>query len=145
MTDTFTREERSRIMSRIRSRGNAATELRLVEILQANKITGWRRHVDLPGRPDFVFRNEHVAVFVDGDFWHGNPRRFRLPKSNVKYWEKKILSNRERDKRVSRELRDRGWVVVRFWQSSLKNEKAVVRRLERYLKGGIRSPNTRAK
>lgn len=134
MTDTFTREERSRIMSRIRSRGNVATELRLVEILRANKITGWRRHVDLPGHPDFVFRKEHVAVFVDGDFWHGNPRRFRLPKSNVKYWKKKILSNRERDKRINRELRGRGWVVVRIWQSSLKNEMAVVRRLDKYLK-----------
>ena len=134
MTDTFTREERSRIMSRIRSRGNVATELRFIEILRAHKIAGWRRPVNLPGRPDFVFRKERVAVFVDGDFWHGNPRGFRLPKSNVKYWEKKILSNRKRDKKVNRELRDRGWVVLRFWQSSLKNEKAVVRRIAKCLK-----------
>ncbi len=136
MTDTFTREERSRIMSRIRSSGNAATELRFIEILRAHKITGWRRHVNLPGRPDFVFRKERLAVFVDGDFWHGNPRGFRLPKSNVKYWQKKIQSNRERDKKVNKELRGRGWAVVRFWQSSLKNEKAVTRRIEKYLKVG---------
>ncbi len=133
MTDTFTPQERSRIMSHIRSRGNMATELRLVKILRAHKITGWRRHVNLPGHPDFVFRTERVVVFVDGDFWHGNPRRFRLPKSNLKYWEKKIFSNQKRDKRINRELRCRGWAVVRFWQSSLKNEKAVVSRLQKYL------------
>jgi G:T-mismatch repair DNA endonuclease (very short patch repair protein) len=87
----------------------------------------------LPGRPDFVFRKERVAVFVDGDFWHGNPRKFRLPKSNLSYWGKKIFSNRARDKRINKALRKSGWVVVRFWQTSLRNENLVIERLRRYL------------
>lgn len=133
MIDAFTPEERSRIMSRIRSRGNAATELRFVEILRTYRIRGWRRGTTLPGRPDFVFQKERVAVFVDGDFWHGNPRKFRLPKSNLSYWGKKIFSNRARDSRVNKTLRKSGWVVVRFWQTSLRDENLVVERLQRYL------------
>lgn len=133
MTDTFTPEERSKIMSRIRSRGNAATELRFIQIMRTHKISGWRRQVNLPGHPDFVFRQEQVVVFVDGDFWHGNPRGFRLPKSNREYWQKKIMSNRTRDRRISRLLRSQGWTVLRFWQSSLTHGERVACRLLRYL------------
>jgi DNA mismatch endonuclease (patch repair protein) len=134
MTDMFTPQERSRIMSRIRSRGNAATELRFIEILKMHKITGWRRSAKLPGQPDFVFRTARVVVFIDGDFWHGNPKGFRLPRSNLDYWTKKILSNRRRDRRVNRQLRSQGWKILRFWQSALKNENAVASRLWRVLR-----------
>lgn len=133
MTDTFSPRERSQIMSRIRSRGNAATELRFVEILKNHKIVGWRRGMPLPGKPDFVFPAARLAVFIDGDFWHGNPNGFRLPKSNLAYWRKKIASNRERDKKVNRRLRADGWRVLRFWQSRLADEKTVVRRLRHAL------------
>ena len=138
MTDTFSREERSRIMSHIRSRGNAATELRFVEILKKHKITGWRRGVKLPDKPDFTFRAERLVVFIDGDFWHGNPRKFRLPKSNLTYWKEKIRGNQRRDQRTNRLLRAKGWKVYRFWQSSLKREDAVVARLRRGLSGTTR-------
>lgn len=134
MTDVFTPEQRSQIMSRIRSRGNVATEGRFIQILRDNKIGGWRRGSDLPGHPDFIFRRERIVVFIDGDFWHGNPKKFRLPKSNLSYWGKKILSNRARDKRINRQLRQTGWSVLRFWQTALKDEKAVIARLTRHLK-----------
>lgn len=130
MTDMFSPQERSRIMSRIRSRGNAATELRFLEILRHYKIKGWRRGAPLPGKPDFIFPSVRVAVFIDGDFWHGNPEKFRLPKSNRSYWRKKIASNRERDRSINRILRSKGWRVIRFWQSSLDCEQSVVRRLK---------------
>lgn len=55
-------------MAAIRSKGNRDTELKLAAILCAHRINGWRRHQPLPGRPDFVFRRERVAVFVDGWF-----------------------------------------------------------------------------
>lgn len=129
----FSHQERSWIMSRICSKGNAATELRFAGILRSNKITGWRRGIQLPGKPDFVFPAAKVAVFIDGDFWHGNPKGFRLPKSNLAYWRKKIASNRERDKKVNRIIRAGGWRVVRFWQSQLANERAVVKQLKRAL------------
>ena len=131
--DTFSRQERSRIMSRIRSRGNAATELRFIEILKKHKITGWRRGVKLPGKPDFAFPAKRLVVFIDGDFWHGNPQKFRLPKSNLRYWEEKIRGNQRRDRRINRLLRGRGWRVYRFWQSSLGEENAIVAKLRRVL------------
>lgn len=133
MTDMFNRQERSRIMSKIRSRGNVATELRFVEILKKNKIVGWRRGIRLAGNPDFVFRAARVAVFIDGDFWHGNLRKFRVPKSNVAYWGEKIRGNQRRDRRVSRLLRSQGWRVLRFWQSSLSSEHSIATRLNRAL------------
>jgi len=120
-------------MSRIRSRGNFATELRFIQILRKHKISGWRRGIKLPGQPDFVFPQSRLAVFIDGDFWHGNPCNFRLPKSNLDYWREKILTNRLRDRRYNRQLKKMGWNVLRFWQSSLKRDAAVVARLRRRL------------
>jgi len=120
-------------MSRIRSSGNLATELKLVGIMRKHRISGWRRNFKLPGRPDFVFPHAKVVVFTDGDFWHGNPRKFRLPRSNINYWREKILSNRRRDRRIDRALRAKGWTVIRLWQSALSDEQAVVSRLVRHL------------
>src|SRR5690349_10785846 len=125
MADTFSVELRSAVMGRIRSRGNAATELQFVRLLRKHRVRGWRRGSKLPGKPDFVFAKERVVVFIDGDFWHGNPRRFRLPKSNTAYWTKKILGNRRRDRIVNRTLRLAGWRVIRFWQSSLVQERTL--------------------
>lgn len=141
MTDMFTKKKRSEIMSRIRSRGNAATELYFIQIMRKHKIAGWRRGSKLPGQPDFVFPKDRVAVFVDGDFWHGNPREFRLPRSNLQYWRKKILSNKERDRKVNSNLRKKGWTVLRFWQSSLTRMAFVVARLRRALHGAQGSRN----
>lgn len=120
MADVFPKAKRSEVMSRIRGRGNERTELAMVRLLRANKITGWRRHAKLPGRPDFVFRAERIAVFVDGCFWHGCPRCFRLPENNRLFWSRKIAANRERDKTVGAELRRAGWRVLRIWEHSLR-------------------------
>jgi DNA mismatch endonuclease (patch repair protein) len=129
MTDNLNAEQRSRNMARIRSNANFTTELRFLRILRRYKISGWRRRSKLPGRPDFVFTRRKVAVFIDGDFWHGNPKRFRLPKSNVGYWEQKILGNRMRDREINKELKRLGWRVLRFWESSLRDEEAIMGKL----------------
>jgi DNA mismatch endonuclease (patch repair protein) len=131
MTDCFKPEERSRIMARIRSNGNYTTELRFVRVMRNYKICGWRRGIKLPGRPDFVFAKHKVAVFIDGDFWHGNPKKFRVPKSNRAYWRKKILGNRNRDRQINRELKKLGWRVARFWESSLADEGKIIAKLSR--------------
>jgi DNA mismatch endonuclease (patch repair protein) len=127
-----TTPKRSWIMSRVRSRGNKSTELAIIKQLRLLRITGWRRHVSvkLPVRgggkkaksvrPDFVFIKSKVALFVDGDFWHGNPMFSRSPTSNREYWENKIRRNRQRDRATTRMLRKAGWRVVRVWESSLK-------------------------
>jgi len=130
MTDVFTSEKRSEVMSRIRGRGNRDTELRLAKLFRAHHISGWRRHRKLrivtPNqatalivRPDFVFPKHHVAVFVDGCFWHGCPRHSKIPSSNHEFWERKLANNKARDKLVNRVLKKSGWEVVRIWEHEL--------------------------
>lgn len=134
MVDTWTVAKRSQVMALIRGKGNKSTELRLMALLRVAGITGWRRHAKLPGTPDFVFPKLKVAVFVDGDFWHGNPATCRMPKSNVDFWKKKIAYNRENDKRVGVLLRKRGWMAVRVWESDLKKRpEKVLARIKRRL------------
>lgn len=121
-------------MSLIRSRGNKATELRLIEIFREFGITGWRRNQQLFGKPDFTFRREKVVVFVDGCFWHGCPKCYKRPSSNQAFWDAKIASNQKRDRRVSRELGHLGWKVVRIWQHQLGKPARVVAHIKRTLK-----------
>ena len=129
MADTFTPKMRSACMSRIRSNGNYTTELRFVRLLRRYRIRGWRRRSKMFGKPDFVFHRAKVVVFIDGDFWHGNPKKYRLPKSNCDYWHAKIGSNKRRDRLVNRTLRKQGWTVVRIWESDLREEEAIAAKL----------------
>jgi DNA mismatch endonuclease (patch repair protein) len=133
MTDIWNKQKRSEVMSLIRSRGNKATELRLIEIFHEFHITGWRRNQPLFGKPDFTFRHERVVVFVDGCFWHGCPKCYKRPSSNQEFWDTKIGNNRKRDRRVSRELRREGWKVVRIWQHQLNKSVVVTNRVIRAL------------
>lgn len=121
-------------MRAVRGSGNISTELRFVSLLRRNKIGGWRRGSLILGRPDFVFVREKLAVFIDGDFWHGHPSRLRLPNTNVSYWRKKIHNNIKRDRRVDRQLRKSGWTVLRVWESSLVNDGVVISRVRSALR-----------
>ena len=121
MADTLTARQRSALMSRVRGRGNKSTEVRLIALMRASCITGWRRGVPLPGKPDFVFRKQKVAMFVDGCFWHGCSKHGRLHKSNVVFWRRKLAANQARDRLVTRTLRRAGWRVLRIWEHELKS------------------------
>ena len=133
MTDIYSTFKRSKLMSRVRGKGNKSTELRLAGLFREHGITGWRRHQPLPGKPDFVFRKERLAVFVDGCFWHGCPRCYTKPKQNAKFWQGKIGANKRRDRRVARQLRADGWSVCRIWECRLKKPEATIRRILRML------------
>jgi len=74
---------------------------------------------ELRCKADVVFRTARVCVFVDGCFWHGCPRHFRVPKTNSIWWKEKIQDNMRRDARQTRALRARGWRVIRFWEHDL--------------------------
>jgi DNA mismatch endonuclease, patch repair protein len=138
VTDRLTRKKRSQVMAAIHSTGNRATELRLAAVLRANGLAGWRRRQQLPGKPDFVFRRERLAVFVDGCFWHGCRWHCRMPKSKQTYWEPKILRNRIRDREIRTILRRTGWSIHRIWEHSLADPVAVATKLRRALRSSAR-------
>ena len=109
-------------MSRIRGK-DTGPERVIAEQLQGHGLR-WEGHArDLPGRPDFVFRQELVAVFVDGDFWHG----WRFPTWRKKLspkWQEKIDATRLRDAKNHRKLRRMGWIVVRIWEHQVYRDAA---------------------
>jgi DNA mismatch endonuclease (patch repair protein) len=133
MTDILTKARRSALMAKVRSSGNASTELRLVAVFRALGVTGWRRKAAVLGKPDFVFPKLKLAVFVDGCFWHGCPIHATQPKQNAEFWRTKIAANQARDRLVTRTLRARGWRVVRFWEHELtrKHQRRLLARLRR--------------
>ncbi len=163
MPDVFSKAKRSEVMSRIRSHGNKDTEQRLAAIFRAHGITGWRRQVVIKFRvsgfksrvsgrkdskletwnqkhpksvrPDFIFRAQKLAIFVDGCFWHGCPEHFRRPQTRQKFWDAKITRNQARDAAVTKALRKVGWRVLRLWEHELavRHEKRLVARLRRWL------------
>jgi len=135
MPDVFTKAKRSEVMSCIRSRGNKATELRLIEIFRTHRLTGWRRKQDLIGKPDFVFRIQRVCVFVDGCFWHGCPKHGTRPRQNRKFWDAKLQRNKDRDREVKLQLHKAGWRVLRIWEHELsrKNELRLAGRIRKMI------------
>ena len=118
---------RARTMAAIRGRGNQTTELRLASALRFFGLSGWRRHLPLPGKPDFAWRKEKVAVFVDGCFWHGCPNCYRAPRHNAEFWKAKVEGNRRRDRRADRALRAMGWKVLRIWECRVGNAGTLTR------------------
>ena len=120
-------------MQAIRAKGNKSTELKMVKLFRENNITGWRRHLRLPGKPDFTFRNEKLTLFVDGCFWHCCPKCYREPKTNTEFWRNKIETNVKRDRKVTKELRKAGWSVCRIWECMLKKPTPVISRINRLL------------
>jgi DNA mismatch endonuclease, patch repair protein len=149
MADVLSKRKRSEVMSRIRGRGNKDTELALAKLLHTAGIKGWRRHVEIRGRaalpcrqnpatehrrptnfrvrPDFVFRQVRLALFVDGCFWHGCPRHATKPANNRAFWKKKLDGNKTRDRLVTRILRRAGWRVIRIWECELPRQNSGAR------------------
>src|ERR1700693_3986285 len=125
-------ETRSRVMARIRGK-DTGPELLIAGGLAQNGLE-WESHArDLPGRPDFVFRLVRLAVFVDGDFWHGWRFAHWRHKLSEK-WEIKIEGNRRRDSRNRRLLRQQGWKVIRLWEHQVeRNPKACLRKITKFI------------
>lgn len=117
----------------VANRGKDTTpELRLRSLLYA---AGLRFRVDcrpvagLRTRADAVIRRLHLAIFVDGCFWHACPKHGSLPKLNRRFWMQKFLANRRRDAAANRRLRALGWRVIRVWEHE-SMERAVKRILK---------------
>ena len=130
MADVFSKEQRSQIMRQVKRNFNKSTELRLIRFLKIHKITGWRRNYRVFGKPDFVFTERRLAVFVDGCFWHGHNCRNTKPKDNKTYWDIKIRKNIERDISVANTLELKGWKVIRIWECQLKNSELLLKMIQ---------------
>jgi len=120
MVDRLSTEERSHLMSLIRSKGTTP-EIRLRKALW---IAGLRYRLKnrLPGKPDIIFPTAKVAVFVDGCFWHGCPIHGRVPKSNQDFWLKKFTCNIARDIAAEAALTAQGWLALRFWEHEVEKD-----------------------
>ncbi|NBC06153.1 MAG: DNA mismatch endonuclease Vsr [Bacteroidetes bacterium] len=119
----YTSPKRSRTMRRIRAKDTKA-EVKLRRALW-QKGYRFRKNVkDLPGTPDIAIKKYKLAVFVDGEFWHGYDWATKRDtiKKNRAYWLPKIERNMQRDHQYTLELQDKGWTVLRFWESRLKQE-----------------------
>lgn len=128
-------------MTRVRSK-NTSPEVALRRALWTLGLRYRKHYKALSGSPDIVFVRAKVAVFCDGDFWHGRnweERKHTIP-SNRDYWVPKIERNMLRDERVTHELAEAGWLVLRFWETNIRRDlmgcaqtvhEAVKRRSER--------------
>ncbi len=123
MTDTMTPEQRSRCMSAIKS-NDTKPEMLVRKYLHGMGLRYGVHNKKLPGSPDIVLRKYKTVIFINGCFWHGhdNCRYYRLPKSNIEFWQTKINRNRERDKRDIEALRKRGWRVIVVWECELRTK-----------------------
>jgi DNA mismatch endonuclease (patch repair protein) len=118
--DNLTPEQRRKTMQHIRSTGTKP-ELTVMTELRQRRLAFSCYDKSVIGKPDIVFAEQKLAVFIDSDFWHGNPKRFVRPKTNVEYWDKKIARNKKRDRQVNRELKKQGWKVLRLWEYDVKH------------------------
>lgn len=121
----------SRIMAAVRSKDSKA-ELALRRALHARGFRYRLHGKDVYGRPDIVNRTRRLAVFVDGDMWHGNEHRRRglaslaeLFPTRTEWWVAKIEANMRRDRDVTSALLRQGWTVVRLWESEVLADPAL--------------------
>ena len=132
MADIFTPQKRSWVMSRIRSK-NTSIDLAMRRLL-SDAGARFVMYPKMDGNPDFAIPSRKVAIFCDGDFWHGyNYRNGKKLKAG--YWRNKIEGNMRRDKRVTSRLRSEGWAVVRLWEHDiLRKPELCIRMIGRTLK-----------
>jgi DNA mismatch endonuclease (patch repair protein) len=115
----------SRRMRAIRDRKNKSTELRFRALLVRAGVRGWKlRPAGLPGKPDVLFPERRLLVFLDGCYWHGCPRCGHIPSLNRPYWSAKIERNKARDRRNLRRLKRSGYLVLRLWEHELREDPA---------------------
>jgi len=121
--DVLTKEQRHKNMSHIRSKDTKA-EIKLRKALWHRGIRYRKNYTALPGKPDIVLTKYKIAIFCDGDFWHGKGliHPGEQVGTNREFWMKKLGRNIERDKEVNDHLLAKGWLVLRFWESDIEKD-----------------------
>ena len=140
MTDNLARADRSKCMSRIRSKG-MKPERAVRSLVHAMGYRFRLHRRDLPGAPDLVLPRFRAVIFVNGCFWHWHPDPdcpiAGLPKSNLSYWRPKLARTRERDDMHRRNLDSMGWRVLTVWECDLRDPDAVSDRISAFLEARI--------
>jgi DNA mismatch endonuclease (patch repair protein) len=130
------KESTSHVMSANRGK-NTKPEILFRKKLREVGLSGYRLHwKKAPGKPDIAFPGKHVAIFINGCFWHRCPHcNPSFPKINVEFWTKKFERNIERDKRKVEELERNGWKVFIIWECQIKKElSSCASEVENYIK-----------
>lgn len=131
-----TTEVRRKIMQSIKGK-DTKIEISLRKKLWKKGYRYRKNYQGLPGKPDIVFLKQCIAIFCDGEFWHGYDwqNKKQLIRSNKEYWVKKIEGNIRRDALINKQLKEQGWTVIRFWEKDIeKNIDACINRIEKELK-----------
>lgn len=136
MPDRFSKEKRSQIMSKIRSKGSKI-EVRMKEALQESQIE-YECHPKMFGKPDFLIA-PNIVVFCDSSFWHGRDWRKLKGKLPKEYWYDHIKRNRLRDLLVNDELRNKGYIVLRFWDTQIEKN---IDKCVKLVRKALRTQNT---
>ncbi len=121
LMDKVSKDARSLNMSRIRTK-NTSIEIVLRKALYVKGIRYRVNRKDILGKPDISIKKYKIAIFCDGDFWHGRNFSENTVGTNKAFWIEKIQRNRERDLEQTIALRDAGWTVLRFWGSDIKKD-----------------------
>lgn len=135
--DKLTKEQRKRNMQANKSKGTKP-EILLAKMLFARGHRYRKNNKNVFGHPDFTFKKIKLAIFVDGEFWHGKEWNIRKydHKTNKDFWIKKIERNIERDKDVNKELKKQGWTILRFWSKEIEKKLlSCVLKIENEIKG----------
>lgn len=123
--DVLTKEQRRKNMQNIRSK-DTKIELLLRKALYGKGIRYRKNYDKLPGKPDIALTKYKIAIFCDGEFFHGKDWEVlkpRLEKSNnSEFWISKIARNRERDDEINKKLLFMGWTVIRLWGNDIKKD-----------------------
>ncbi|MEK9153347.1 MAG: very short patch repair endonuclease [Patescibacteria group bacterium] len=120
--DMFSKKKRSEIMSKIRSK-DTKIEILFRKALWKKGFRYRKNSSKYFGKPDLVLPKYKTVIFIDSCFWHNCPKHGYLPKSNLKYWRRKIECNKERDKEVNKYYKKLGWKIFRIWEHKIKKEK----------------------
>lgn len=133
MADRITKEQRSYVMSRIRSKGTNP-ELLVFRHLRRQNIYFQKHYKRALGSPDVALPRKKRALFIDGDFWHGYDLERRKGSLPI-FWAKKIIRNVKRDRRYRKALAEQGWKIMRVWEHELskKNRQDTLLRIEQFL------------
>ncbi len=131
MADNLTKEQRSKTMSRIRSKWTSQ-EKKIHNYLKGNKIKH-KMHPNIKGSPDILLKDTKTVIFLHGCFWHKCPKCYKEPKSNKEYWLPKIEKNVKRDRKNKKLLKAQGFKVIIIWEHEIKKDlKKVLKNLIKY-------------